>query len=85
MQVVTVSTEELRALISEAVAEALAADPTREDWMGTVECADYLSTTEASVRDLVYRLGLPAHKAPGTNRLLFRRSEIDAWIARGAS
>ncbi len=85
MQVVTVSTEELRSLISEAVEDALAKNPAREEWMDTAACARHLSTTENSVRDLVYRSGLPAHKAPGTARLLFRPSEIDRWVAGGAS
>jgi excisionase family DNA binding protein len=83
MQIVTVSVEELETLIERAVERAIR--PTREDWLDTQACADYLATTQNSVRDLVRRQGLPAHRSPGTSRLLFRPSEIDSWIRGGGS
>ena len=85
MQIVTLSADELDARIEAAVARALAADPAREPWLDTAACADHLSTTQNSIRDMVKRLGLPAHRAPGTARLLFRPSEVDQWIAGRAT
>jgi len=81
VQIVTLSADELDARIEAAVARALSSDPAREGWLDTEACAAYLSTTPSSVRDLVHRQGLPAHRAPGTARLLFRSSEVDHWIA----
>jgi excisionase family DNA binding protein len=84
MQIVTVSVEELQALIARAVASAFAENPQPENWMSTEQAASYLDTTVHSLRDMIRRQGLPAHKAPGTARLLLRASEIDAWIAQGS-
>ena len=84
LQVVTISVEELRALIEQAVEHALAKGSACEEWMSTERAAAYLDTTVHSLRDMIRRQGLPAHKAPGTARLLLRASEIDAWVARGA-
>ncbi len=84
VQVVTVSVEELRVLIEQAVENALARGSACEEWMSTGRGAAYLDTTVLSLRDMIRRQGLPAHKAPGTARLLLRASEIDAWVARGA-
>jgi excisionase family DNA binding protein len=80
MQVVTVSAEELQVLIERAVKNALARNVAAEGWMSTEQAAEYLDTTVCSIRDMIRRQGLPAHKAPGTSRLLLRASEIDAWV-----
>jgi excisionase family DNA binding protein len=78
--VVVIEREELVAVIREAVQEALTGQRA-EGWLDTAGAARYLSNTSHSVRDLVRRNGLPHHRAPGTSRLLFRASELDAWVA----
>lgn len=68
------------------VREELAALPSQSSgWLDTAGAADYLSTTPNSIRDMVRRNGLPHHRAPGTSRLLFRPSELDAFVRGEAS
>ena len=55
-----------------------------QDWpprryLNAVEVADYIRSTEASVRQLVHRKQMPSIKR-GT-RLLFDIQEIDAWLS----
>jgi excisionase family DNA binding protein len=71
----------LREALQEAAGTARSAP---EPWMGSEQAAAYLDTTPAALRDLIRRSDLPHHRAPGSSRLLFRASEIDTWIARGA-
>jgi excisionase family DNA binding protein len=80
MQLVTTTPEELERLIERAVESALARNAQTESWMSTEQAADYLDTTVYSIRDMIRRQSLPAHRAPGTSRLLLRASEIDAWV-----
>jgi excisionase family DNA binding protein len=75
--------EDVRRIVREELRDALR-EQRPEGWLDTEACAEYLSTTANSVRDMVRRQGLPAHRASGTARLLFRASEIDAFV-RGAS
>jgi excisionase family DNA binding protein len=84
MQIVTTTPEELEQLVERAVKSALGRNVQTEGWMSTEQAAEYLDTTVNSVRDMIRRQGLPAHKAPGTSRLLLRASEIDAWVERGS-
>lgn len=47
-------------------------------WMNTQETAEYLRTTSASIRNLVYRGQLKCHKPFG--KLLFKRADLDRLI-----
>ena len=47
-------------------------------WLTTSEAAKYLGTTEAGVRNRVYRRQLKAYKFYGRN--MFKRDELDRLI-----
>ncbi len=71
-----VAPAELRALIREAVAEALAARP---EWLTKNDVAERLGVTPRTVTNLVAR-GLPSHRRDGILR--FKADEVDAWMAQ---
>jgi excisionase family DNA binding protein len=75
--------EDVRRIMREELREALhAVRP--EPWLDTAGAARYLATTPASIRDMVRRGTLPHHRPEGTARLLFRPSELDAWVKGSA-
>ena len=49
-----------------------------EKYLNTTECAKLISRTPGAVRNLVLRRAIPFRKPGG--RLMFIRSEIQAWI-----
>ena len=49
-------------------------------YMNTAEVANYLRKSPGAIRNLVLRRRIPFRKLAG--RLLFRKSEINAWIDR---
>jgi len=72
--------------IVDRVAERILAAglPTVEPWVGVNDVAAHLSCRRQRIYDLVGRRGagqIP-HRRDGT-RLLFRLSEVDAWLAHG--
>lgn len=79
------SPDELALLVEQAVERALSNHAQLEGWLDTKAAADYLSTTAQSIRDMVRRQRLPHHRAPGTSRLLFKASELDAFVLGGGS
>jgi excisionase family DNA binding protein len=76
--------DDVRRIVREELRDALR-ESRPEGWLDTEAAAEHLSTTPNSIRDLVRRQGLPAHRAPGTARLLFRASELDAYVVGGSS
>ena len=62
-----------------------AAEATLDRWMTAVEAAAYLGYgTRAALYQAVRRGHVPAHRL-GARRLRFRRSELDAELARSPS
>ena len=70
-------------LVREAVRAELATVPAQPaGWLDVAGAADHLSTTEDAVRALVKRNELPVQRTPN-GRLLFRASDLDAWVTGG--
>lgn len=68
--------------VSERVLEANG--PAVEPWVGVADVAVHLACRRQRIYDLVGRRGVHQipHRRDGT-RLLFRLSEVDAWLADG--
>jgi len=49
-----------------------------EKYLNSQECGNFIKRTPGAVRNLVLRRAIPYRKAGG--RLLFLRSEIEAWV-----
>ena len=64
--------------IADAVAQRL--QGTSESWVGVKQAAEHLACKPQRIYDLVYDRAIPFRK-DGT-RLLFRLSELDAWLGR---
>jgi excisionase family DNA binding protein len=77
--------DELVDAIAKRVAELLAEPEQRgpEPWVGVAEAANHLACKPHRIYGLVHRGEVP-HRKDGT-RLLFRRSELDAWLDGQAS
>jgi excisionase family DNA binding protein len=58
--------------------------PESVGWLDVKGAAAYLSVGRSAIYHAITNAGLPAHRTP-TNRLLFKREELDAWVMRGAS
>ena len=83
-QPVLVVPPELIELLVERVAQRMAPPPGWEPWVGVADVARHLGCRPQRVYDLVSRRatsGIPHRKEGG--RLLFRLSQIDAWIESG--
>lgn len=73
-------------LLIERVAERITPRSAVESWVGVGDVARHLSCRPQRIYDLVSRRatsGIPHRKEGG--RLLFRLSEIDAWIGSGGA
>ncbi len=77
--VVTMLRGELRALVVEAVAEAMKTAPTDAEWLDAPAVAEILCIAPRSVQKLARRSGLPSHRL-GPKLLRYRRSEVLAWL-----
>jgi predicted DNA-binding transcriptional regulator AlpA len=82
---VTLTVEQLKALIRESVREEVAKAPAAPapEVLTLEGCADLLDLSTKTVSKLEREAGLPSHElSPGDRR--FRRSEVLAWLsARG--
>ena len=56
---------------------------TEERWLDYIEIAEYLNFKPSTVKKKVRLRQIPFHRIPGTNRVRFRRSEIDTWMESG--
>jgi excisionase family DNA binding protein len=78
--------EELADLVADGLAErlaALVAASASEPWITLADAAEHLACKTQRIYDLVHRQrqsGIPVRREGG--RLLFRRSELDEWLAR---
>ena len=80
------SADELRAIVTDAVREALDARRTSEGYMDTAEAAAYLGTTVRAVQGAVHRRALiPDHRGSrgeGLKGNRFSRATLDAFVKR---
>lgn len=77
---VTLTVADLRALVRDEVAAALAAREADEAWLSTADAAKRLGTHPKTVARWVRHASLPAHRLGGT-AYRFRAKEIDMWLA----
>lgn len=86
LRVVVASIDELRVLVREEVAAALAASvgkPELNDWLTAEQVTSLVGYKRSYLPELVRRHGLPAHQPNGRGgRLVFRRDEVEAWVAQ---
>lgn len=54
-----------------------------EKWIGIEEAAEYMDVTKDTVRNLIKKTDIPAHKIGKLWK--FKKSELDAWIKSGRS
>ena len=54
-----------------------------EPWLGVQEAASHLACPTSRIYALVSARRIPHHR--DGSRLLFRRSELDAWVERGGA
>jgi excisionase family DNA binding protein len=68
-----------RAVAERVSALVLEALPTPTEWLTVAGAAMYLATTEDAIRGHVKRTQIPCHRG-AAGRILFDRSELDAWV-----
>jgi excisionase family DNA binding protein len=68
---------------AELIAGRLAAAAAVEGWIGVAEAADHLACPRSRVYALVSAGRIPYAK--DGSRLLFRRSQLDAWVQQGGA
>jgi excisionase family DNA binding protein len=54
-------------------------DPAPEPWVDVAGAAEHLACKRQRIYDLVHAKRIPHHR--DGSRLLFRRSELDVWLA----
>ena len=54
-----------------------------EAWVGIVEAASHLGVTKDTVRNLIKKTDIPAHKIGKLWK--FKLSELDEWVKSGKS
>ena len=86
LEVVVISTAQLRGLITDAVREAMSAQRPTEGYLDTEQAAAYLGTTVSSLRTAVARGKLaPDHRGQrggGMKGNRFTRKTLDAFCMR---
>src|SRR3954469_19710100 len=67
----------------ERLRELIGAPPAGEPalWIGVSEAAQHIACKPQRIYDLVHAGRIPHHR--DGSRLLFRRSELDAWVSNG--
>lgn len=78
---------QLADLVAAKVAARLSAPQSdiADEWLDTRHAADYLSIHRDSVRRLAAERTIPSEQAGPGCKLFFRRSDLDAWRARGSA
>ncbi len=81
--VATLTVSQLRRVVADAAMDAFErATAPRGDWMTRKEVAQMVGYKESYLSELVRRRSFPAHQPSGPgSRLMFRRTEVEAWIA----
>ena len=65
--------------VADLVGDQIASASDAGHWMDVDSVAEYLCTTADAIRGMVKRRQIPFHRTP-TGRLLFDRTEVDAWV-----
>lgn len=90
MQAVTItqiSPPELEVLLENTIRKVLSLkiepQPEQDEWFNIIELCDYLpdKPAKATIYGKVHQRKIPFHKT--SKSLIFRKSEIDSWIALG--
>jgi excisionase family DNA binding protein len=73
--------------IAQRAAEIVLAEQDRKEprqaaWMTVEQASDYSGLSVAAIRHLIERRKLPKHQAVERGRIIFRRSDPDAYLAR---
>lgn len=74
---VSIGVELVEALARRVVEMLPDRDGSSSPWLDVQEAAEYLRTTEDSIRGMVKRRQIPFHKPNG--RVLFHCGELDQW------
>lgn len=75
IKIVSVTADELAAIVEAAVRKALGAS---SEWLGPDEVAMLLGVARSSLKVLVSREALPAHRSGRSWR--FKRAEVETWL-----
>lgn len=54
-----------------------------DKWIGIKDAANYLDVTKDTIRNLIKKTDIPAHKIGKLWK--FKRSELDGWVKSGNS
>lgn len=85
MTVIVTTAEELRALVREAVADALRlVQPAPAEYLDLQQTAELLGVSTVTVRTYIRRESLPVHRL-GTKTLRFARAELERWLLERAT
>ncbi|MCI0443027.1 helix-turn-helix domain-containing protein [bacterium] len=80
--------EELKSQIKAAVREAMIEAGILlgyDGWFDKAEAADYCKMSPSSLDSLIKKRAIPYHQRTRGSKILFRKSELDEWIARPRS
>jgi excisionase family DNA binding protein len=76
---VTIADDFVATLADRVSALVLDALPQATEWLTVAGAAEYLATSEDAIRGHVKRGQIPCHRG-AAGRVLFDRSELDAWV-----
>ena len=74
---------ELIETVAQRAAEILKDQLSHDEWMDVGEAADYLRCPRSRIYALTSAGRIPHHRDGA--RLLFRKSELDAWVEHGGA
>lgn len=88
MEIVTISVQQLEALLDskvQVILDAVASNkcmPSEDQWLDLKALIEYLPShpKPQTIYDWIGKKIIPYHKAPDTKMLLFSKKEIDAWM-----
>lgn len=84
--IVMLTVDELRAIVAEEVARALAdraATSASPDWLGPDAAAEIIGVIPRTLARMAHRKEIPASKVG--RKLRFRRADLEAWLVRRAA
>ncbi len=73
-------TSNIENLLEEILSEIRSANKHYTGWLTTEELSRYIGLKASTIYQYVKRDRIPYMKIPGSNKLIFRRKDIDAWI-----
>jgi excisionase family DNA binding protein len=76
-------TSNLENLLEKILSEIRSANKQYTVWLTIEELSSYIGLKVSTIYQYVNRDRIPYMKIPGSNKLIFRRKDIDAWISLG--